>query len=76
MPHRKNVEGCEGDNSARLLLLSTAVKDPETLEGKLFPFATTMRPWKFLPRCRQHSIRTLDSIVGALRIGTGTRALV
>ena len=33
MPHRKNVERCPGDDSARLLLLSTAVKDHETLLG-------------------------------------------
>lgn len=33
VPHRKNVERCEGDASSRLLLLSPAVKDPETLQG-------------------------------------------
>lgn len=32
--HRKNVERCPGDDKSRLLLLSTAVKDPDTLEGE------------------------------------------
>ena len=31
--HRKNVERCSGDDKSRLLLLSTGVTDPDTLEG-------------------------------------------
>lgn len=32
--HRKNVERCRGDDASRLLLLSAAVKDKDTLEGE------------------------------------------